>query len=207
MTDVGKVRTSETESNKKRLIGSVLSEARGKWAWFVALGVLLILLGAAAMINLAVTTMATVVYIGVLMLIGGAFQTAQAFRIKTWSGFGWWLVSGILYGIAGIITLANPLFASFVLTLLLAALTLAAGVSRIIVGLRTKPADGWSAHVASGLVTTVVGFIFLLGWPVNSLWLLGLLLSVDLIFQGCMCLAFGVRFKPPRHSASSMNVT
>ncbi|UGV27675.1 HdeD family acid-resistance protein [Rhodopseudomonas boonkerdii] len=201
MTDAGKAHSADANSNGSRSVGDVTKNAREKWAWFVALGALMVLLGAVAMINLAVTTIATVIYIGVLMLIGGAFQCAQAFKIKTWSGFGWWLLSGALYGTAGITTVANPLLASYILTLILAAFTLAAGISRIIVGLRTKPNDGWTIHAASGLITTVVGFIFLLGWPVNSLWLLGLLLSVDLLFQGCMCLAFGMRLKLPPHSA------
>lgn len=207
MTDAGKAHVAEANPNNPRSVGDVIKDAREKWAWFVALGVLMVLLGAVAMINLAVTTIATVIYIGVLMLVGGAMQCAQAFNIKTWSGFGWWLLSGLLYGAAGITTVANPLFASYALTLVLAAFTLAAGISRIIVGLRTKPNEGWTTHAASGLVTTIVGFIFLLGWPVNSLWLLGLLLSVDLIFQGCMCLVFGARLRSPSHSVSAAGAT
>lgn len=207
MTDAGESHAGRTNSDQARSIGAALDEARQKWGWFVALGAFLILLGSVAMINLTATTIATVVYLGVLMLVGGALQAAQAFRIKTWSGFGWWLLSGILYSIAGITALANPLFASFVLTLLLALFTLSAGISRIVVGLRTKPDNGWTVHVASGAVSTLVGTVFLLGWPVNSLWLLGLLLSVDLIFQGLMCAVFGIRLKAPRQPVSTAGAT
>jgi uncharacterized membrane protein HdeD (DUF308 family) len=31
-----------------------------------------------------------------------------------------------------------------------------------------------------------------LGWPVNSLWVLGLILAVDLILQGWAWIAFGL---------------
>lgn len=37
-----------------------------------------------------------------------------------------------------------------------------------------KPVKGWRWIVASGVITALAGFVIALGWPVNSLWILGL---------------------------------
>jgi uncharacterized membrane protein HdeD (DUF308 family) len=44
-------------------------------------------------------------------------------------------------------------------------------------------------------VTALAGVVFLLGWPVNSLWLLGLFLAFDLAMQGWALIAFGLALR------------
>lgn len=46
--------------------------------------------------------------------------------------------------------------------------------------------------VIGGLVTLLAGLIIAAGWPVDSLWILGLFLAVDLVMQGLASIAFGV---------------
>ena len=170
-------------------------EARERWRWFAALGVIFVALGAIAVGNLSLATIATVYYVGALMVIAGAMQVAQAFGVRTWSGFVWWLLSGALYAAAGIVTFLNPLLASFVFTLALGLLTAASGISRIWLGFQATADHGRGWVIASGIVTTVAGLLFVMGWPADSAWLLGLVLSMDLIFQGCALLAFGLHLR------------
>lgn len=92
----------------------------------------------------------------------------------------------------------NPVLASSVLTLLLALSTAASGIVRIWLGAGTMPERGWGWIVASGVLSTVVGLIFLIGWPVDSAWLLGLVLCIDLIFQGCALVGLGLRARAGR---------
>jgi uncharacterized membrane protein HdeD (DUF308 family) len=49
--------------------------------------------------------------------------------------------------------------------------------------------------VAAGVVTLLVGILIALRWPVNSLWVLGLFLAIDLVFQGWTFIAFGLALK------------
>lgn len=55
-----------------------------------------------------------------------------------------------------------------------------------------KPTKGWRWIVASGVITALAGFVIALGWPVNSLWILGLFLAADLIVQGSTMIAFSL---------------
>ena len=126
-------------SDPSGTFGATVPQLREKWGWFVALGVLMLIAGVIAMANLFIATVVSVLYVGALMLVGGIFEIIHAFGVKTWGRFVWWLGSGILYAVAGIVAFMNPILASSVLTLLLAVTLLASGVIRIWVGFESRP--------------------------------------------------------------------
>lgn len=168
---------------------------RAKWPWFAVLGGGLIALGLVAALNLFAATVASVLFIGALMLIAGIGQLIHAFQVKGWSSVAFWLLSGILYAVAGLTAFFNPLLASALLTLLLAGTLVVAGGLRIWVGLKARShrRAGWIA--ASGVLTLLTGIVVFAGWPVSSLWVLGLMLAIDLTFQGWSLLAFGLALR------------
>lgn len=176
-------------------LGEALREARAKWGWFVALGVLLLVAGGISAANLLTATVASVFVVGSLMLVAGIGEIIHAFSVKDWGGFFWWLLSGILYAASGVVAFMNPLLASAVLTFMLAAGLLASGALRIWVGFKERPNSGWGWVVAGGMVTVLLGLIIAAGWPVNSLWVLGMFLAIDLIFQGWTFIAVGLALK------------
>jgi uncharacterized membrane protein HdeD (DUF308 family) len=85
--------------------------------------------------------------------------------------------------------------AAATLTLLLAIALILSGILRIWWSFQLKPEVGWGWVLASGIITLLAGIIFVLGWPVNSLWLLGMVLAIDLTFQGIAAIAFGLTLK------------
>ncbi|MGH9795788.1 MAG: HdeD family acid-resistance protein [Candidatus Acidiferrales bacterium] len=179
-------------------MGSILAELGSRWGWFVALGVAFLVLGALAFWNLFTATVVSVLFVGIMMIIGAVVHIIHAFRVKRWGGFFFWLLSGILYGLAGFLIFSNPLLGAAALTLLFACSLLAAGLVRAWWSTRLRPRPGWGWILASGLITLLAGIIFLTGWPVNSLWLLGIVLAVDLTFQGVAALACGFELKVSR---------
>ena len=170
-------------------LSTPLGEVRPKWGWFLVLGIVYIAAGVIAGGNLLLATSASVYYVGAMMVIAGVIHIVQAFQVKGWGAFIWWLLGGVLYTAGGIAVFFNPLLASTALTLVFATLVIISGVSRIWLGFQVRPGDGWGWIIASGIVSILAGFILMLGWPINSLWLLGMMLSIDLIFQG-VSLAF-----------------
>jgi len=184
-----------TNAYQTSILPEALAEERAKRGWFLVLGIIFVVLGAVAVSNLLYATIVTVFYVGLLMIVAGVAQIVQSLRIKTWGGFFLWLLSGLLYAGAGVIAFANPLLASAILTLLLALLTIASGLMRLWLGFQAQSEHGWGWIIASGIVTTLAGLIFVLGWPVNSLWLLGLVLSIDLVFQGLTLIGLGLRLR------------
>jgi uncharacterized membrane protein HdeD (DUF308 family) len=170
---------------------STQEQARSKWGWFVALGVLFLILGTLAFGNLLTATIATVYYIGALMVVGAIVTIVHAFQVKSWSSFFAWLLSGALYCAAGVLIFNNPLLAASTLTLVLALVLIASGVMRIWSSIQMRPSTGWAWMTASGVATLLAGMVFLVGWPINTLWLLGMMLAFELTFQGISMIAFG----------------
>jgi uncharacterized membrane protein HdeD (DUF308 family) len=175
--------------------GSAGSDAHPRWGWFVGLGVILILLAVLAFANLLAATVASVLFIGAMMTVGAVFQVIHAFQVQRWSGFAVWLLSGVLYGIAGVVILFNPLLGAATLTLLFAVSLIVSGAFRIVWGYKRKPLSGWGWLLASGIVTLLVGLLFLIQWPANALFLLGIVLAIDLTFQGVAWLVTGLELR------------
>ena len=154
--------------------GSIDHGTRSAWAWFVALGAACVALGLIAALNLYAATVASVYLVGIIMLVGAVVQVMHAFQVRRLSGFFVWLLSGVLYGAAGITAFVNPLLAAAVLTLMLAFALIFSGVMRIWWSNWLRPLRGWGWITASGVITVLVGIIFVIGWPANVLWLLGM---------------------------------
>ncbi len=165
------------------------AQVRDKWGWFLALGVLLLVLGLLAFLNVFLATVASVLYIGAMMLVGGAVQLVHAFQAKGWSQAIYWGVSGLLYMLAGFLAFWNPALMAALFTLFMAGALLVAGAARIWVGYRMRPMKGAGWIIFGGLVTALAGIAIATGWPVNSLWILGLFLAIDLTVQGWALIA------------------
>jgi uncharacterized membrane protein HdeD (DUF308 family) len=58
-----------------------------------------------------------------------------------------------------------------------------------------RPHQGWGWLLAAGIITILLGLMIAMGWPVNSLWVLGLFLAIDLVFQGWSFIAIGLALK------------
>ncbi len=174
---------------------NAIGQTQAKWGWFVGLGVVLLILGIIAFGNLVIATVASVFLVGWLMLVAGVVEIIHAFGVKTWGRFFYLLLSGLLYAVAGFLAFDNPLLASAILTFLLAIALIASGVLRAWVGFGHRPERGWGWIVAAGVISVLAGLVIAMGWPVNSLWVLGLFLAIDLIFQGWSFIALGLALK------------
>ncbi len=172
-----------------------LSAISAGWGWFVALGAAFIILGFIALAHLMISTFATAIYVGALMLVGGIVQGMHAFRVQSWGRFFYWLLSGVLYVVAGGLVMFQPLFAVKVITLMIGVALLVGGVFRIIAGLGSRQSKGWGFIVFSGAITLLLGLEIMAGWPVNSPYILGLFLGIDLIINGVMTAMFGLALR------------
>lgn len=165
---------------------------RRKRGWLIVLGIALVALGGLAFANLYAASIATIYYVGVLMIAGAAVQMVLAFPVNDWHRAAFLIGGAIFYGLAGLFAFMDPLLASVIVTLLLAAMLLASGIVRVILALRERPRGSWSLLLATGVLTILMGLIVMAGWPVNSLWVLGLFLAADLIAQGLGWLFVGI---------------
>jgi uncharacterized membrane protein HdeD (DUF308 family) len=180
---------------------SGMAPLRAKWGWIVALGAVYVIAGFFALGSIAMATVASVLVVGVAMIVAGVAEVFNAFQIKSWGKFLIWALLGVLYIVAGFVTFENPLLAAALLTLVLGASLVASGIMRSILAFSMKR-DAPSIWVAlSGVITLLLGLLILARWPTNSVYILGLLLGIDLIMAGAGWIAIGLGLR--RGQASS----
>jgi uncharacterized membrane protein HdeD (DUF308 family) len=167
------------------------------WGWFVGIGATIAMLGLVASANLMMAAIAATYFIGALMFAGGILQLVHAFGVRRWKRAALWTLSGILYlGAAGIV-LREPVYAAGFLTLFLAVALGASGITRALYALGHHH-RGWGWLLASGLISVGAAIVIGMGWPLNAVWVLGMLLAVDLLFQGTMLMFVGFSLKSAR---------
>jgi uncharacterized membrane protein HdeD (DUF308 family) len=177
-----------TQQFTPALSGPTFEETRQEiarhWGWFLALGILLVLIGMAAIAFPFLSTIAAKIAIGWIFLVAGVVEVFHAFYVQRWAGFFWNLLIGLLYILAGGWLAFFPLTGILTLTVVIAALFIIEGVMEFIMGFRMRPHEGWGWVVLSGLVALAAGLLIALSLPASAVWALGLLAGINLLFSG-----------------------
>lgn len=160
-----------------------LRSLREKWGWFLGFGIFFIMLGTLAVLGANIATLASVIFLGSLLLLGGIVQLVYTPTISQWSGYFLSLLSGILYAVVGFMMIMHPTLSALTVTLLLAAFYIAGGIFRMIASAMSR-FEHWGWAFLSGLIKLGLGLLVWIGWPSTGLWVLGLFIGIDLIFYG-----------------------
>jgi uncharacterized membrane protein HdeD (DUF308 family) len=175
-------------------IASDAATAHRQWGWYLALGILLILVGIYAIYAEGLATLASVFALGVVLLIAGVGQIIGAFMARGAGHVILLLLVGFLDIIVGFALLQHPAIGALAITLLLAALFLFGGLFRFVSALWLQfPNYGWVA--ASGVISFILGFLLWMQWPVSAFWFIGFAVGLNFIFAGIAWSALGLKLK------------
>ncbi len=156
---------------------------RPRWGVVLVFGIILVVLGTFAIVSSFVATLAVVMTFAVLLLLGSGAQLGQAVMGRGAGNFFLHLLIAILYFIVGLLMFEHPIPAAAGLTLMLAAMFLVGGLLRIVVAL-TERHHGWGWLLLSGFITFILGVMIWRQWPESSLWVIGLFVGIDMLFNG-----------------------
>ena len=185
--------------------GSGTDTLYAKWYLIMALGVVYILASAVALYSIVMSAVASVLIVGIMMLIAGVAQVINACQLKSWSKFFLWIAIGALYIFAGVATFENPVLASLLLTFMLGASLIISGMIRMTLGFSMKIGTPWVFVFLSGVITLLLGFVILAHWPVSSIYTLGFLLGLDLLFVGLSWIGMALRLRLGSRLSASMS--
>jgi uncharacterized membrane protein HdeD (DUF308 family) len=159
---------------------------REHWKAFLFEGVLLAVLGLAAMIVPPLASLAVTIFLGWMFLISGIAGLALTFWARQMPGFWWSLISAALAVLAGLVLLARPVQGTLTLTIVVGAYFLAEGVTTIMYALehRREFSERWSWLLVAGIVDIVIAGLIIAGLPGSALWAVGLLVGINLLFGG-----------------------
>lgn len=152
--------------------------------WLLGLGFLFIFLGCIGLGMVVGLTLASMLFFGVLLILAGLSNFVDAFRYKHWKGALWEMLIAILYIAGGCVVIYDPLFASALITMMLAAMFIVIGITRLMMAFLLKDMKGWGWMVIAGLAAIILGIMILMHWPMSALWVIGLLIAIEMIVTG-----------------------
>ncbi|HVE20346.1 MAG TPA: DUF308 domain-containing protein [Acidocella sp.] len=156
-------------------------EASSRLFWF---GLIMALLGIAAIAFPIFSTLAATLLVGWVLLIAGVATFISAFSIHGTGPFFAASLFGLLSTVAGVFLLFNPLAGAVALTLVLGVMFIFQGAAELMFAMEMRPAAGWGGMLLSGLASIALAIIIACGWPGISLIALGLLLGINFLTTG-----------------------
>jgi uncharacterized membrane protein HdeD (DUF308 family) len=171
----------ELDDIRRRLAGAI----HAHWKFFLAEGILMLVLGLLAIAVPEIASLAIAILIGWLFFVGGIFRTLSLLRHRGMPGFAWSLLTAVLAIVLGLVLLLRPIAGVLTLTIALVAFFIIEGVAAILLAIehrRHLPSWGWV--LLSGLVDLLLAYLIWDGWPSSAGWAIGLLVGVSMVFAG-----------------------
>jgi uncharacterized membrane protein HdeD (DUF308 family) len=178
---------------------SVANAIHAHWGLFLFEGIMLIILGAAAIILPQVATLAFTLVIGWLFLISGGIGLVTTFWMRNAPGFWWALLSAVVGIAAGIVLIRWPINGTVSLTLLLIVFFVVEGVATLMYAFehRAQLTGRWVWMLMSGVVDLILAGIVFAGLPETATWALGLLVGINMLFGGVAMIGMALAARNP----------
>jgi uncharacterized membrane protein HdeD (DUF308 family) len=172
------------------------------WGLFLAEGIILVILGIAAIALPPIATLAFTIIIGWVFLISGVVGLFTTFWARHVPGFWWSLISAIIGIAAGVVLLLWPITGTLSLTLVLIAFFFIEGIVSIMYAIehRNQLTGRWGWMLVSGIIDLILAGIIFAGLPETAVWALGLLVGINMLFGGAALIAMALA---ARHPASA----
>ena len=186
-----------------RLEREVARSIHAHWKLFMIEGVVLLVLGLAAIVVPPIASLAVAIFLGWLFLVSGMVGLLTTYWMRHAPGFWWSLLSAVLALVVGVVLIGWPISGVLSLTLVLITFFLIEGAASIMYALehRRQLPDRWGWMLASGIVDLVLAALIFIGLPATAAWAIGLLVGINMVFGGVALIAMAMtarRLDPAR---------
>lgn len=154
------------------------------WTWLLGLGVLFVIFGCLGLGSVVAVTLISIVFIGCLFFVGGVLQFIDVSRSKQWKHALWHGLIALMYFLGGSFIIWDPVLASTVITALIGWTLIIIGILRLAMAISLHGTQGWLFTLIASLAAIILGGIILMQWPVSSLWVIGMFISIELLLNG-----------------------
>ena len=172
--------------DQTKMQSAMRDAVREHWKAFLFEGIVLVILGLAAITVPPLAGLAVTIFLGWMFLVSGIAGLAMTFWARQMPGFWWSLISAALAVLAGLVLLARPMQGVLTLTIVVGAYFLAEGVATIMYALehRRELSERWSWMLFAGLLDILIAAMIIAGLPGSAEWAIGLLVGINLLFGG-----------------------
>ena len=193
---------STNPSDIEQFRQAVVASVREHWKTFLAEGIILVVLGIAAIIVPPIASLAVAIFLGWLFLISGIVGLVTTFMMRNLPGFWWALLSAVLAIAAGVVLIGWPVSGVLSLTLVLIVFFLIEGVASIMYALEHRNSGRWGWMLVSGIIDLILGAIIFAGLPGTAAWAIGLLVGINMVFGGTSMIAMALHSRSIEPAAS-----
>ncbi len=181
-----------------------LQELPHGWKWFLLLGIMNLIFGIFGVAFASLVTITTTILFGILMFLSGVIQMYHWFKAKEtdWHGRIPHILFALFYIIGGIVIFLDPVTGASALTITLAVIFILIGSMRL--GLSILLAIHhwrWLQHAIGGVLALILGIYILIQWPLSSLWVIGLFISIEMILNGWQMIFISFKAKKLQSNA------
>ena len=152
--------------------------------WSIALSVLLIVAGFFAILVPVISGLGVTLLFGWLMILSGITHFVFAFKTHTTGGLIWELIIGAIYLFTGFYLILHPVAALFALTLILACYLFFEAIVEFIQYFQLRPRHGAGWLLVDGIITLILAIMIWRSWPASSVWVIGTLVGISMLFSG-----------------------
>ncbi len=182
-----------------------IKTALGKsWKLLLTAGIISTVLGAIAIIVPQLASVTVTYLFGILLLIGAVAFVAEAISRGSTGHRIWSALLAVLYVFAGVWLIINPVSGTITLTLILAVFFLLIGALRLIAGIASRgkvPNAGWT--IVNGVLSIVIAVLVIGELPSSAAWAIGLLVGIQLLFDGIALIVAAMAGKQLAESGSN----
>lgn len=182
-----------------------IKTALGKsWKMLLTAGIISVVLGAIAIIVPPLASVTITYLVGILLLIGAVAFVAEAISRGSTGHRIWSALLAVLYVFAGVWLIINPVSGTITLTWILAIFFLLIGVLRLIAGIASRgkvPNAGWT--IVNGVLSIVIAVLVIGELPSSAAWAIGLLVGIQLLFDGIALIVAAMAGKQLAESGSN----
>lgn len=159
--------------------------------WVTVWGALLIITGFIAIMQPAVAALGFSLLLAWIFVFAGVVEGVYAFQQRSQAGFAWKLLAAVALLVLGIVMLTNPIASIATLALVIGAFVFASGISSVMLGMHLKGKAGRGWVLFDGALSIVVAVLIAIGWPENSIAIIGILVGFCLISGGMWRIVLG----------------
>jgi uncharacterized membrane protein HdeD (DUF308 family) len=158
--------------------------AGGGRGWSIVLGILLIVAGLLAVAAPEFAGLGISVVLGWVIIFSGGMHLFYAWSERGAGAVLWQVLIGIVYLAAGFYIITHPVSGLLSLTLVLGFYIALEGFLELGAYFRLRKVRNATWFLLDGIISLILAALILFHWPSSSVWAIGTLVGISLLFSG-----------------------
>lgn len=167
------------------------------WWWVIlTVGILMIICGFCYWLWPAIGYAVSSQIFGWLLVLAGIVQLCVSSGKNRPSGWGWWLVGGIIDLFIGFMLVRSVILSEIVFPYFISIVFLFWGINAIFSAVAQRQRRYWWVYLINGILLLVIGYLFLEAGYVQDMLMTSLLTSLAFIYWGFTIAAISYEMRP-----------